>query len=52
MWIHIFLACTIFLGLKFSFFSEKKSSDRHGSVEVHETLLKALRTSVGAKYMI
>ena len=48
--IHEFLAFTIFLGLKFNSLSSKKvSDDRHGSVEVRETLFKALRTSVGAE---
>ena len=47
--IHEFLACTIFLGLKFNFFFEKVSGDCHGSVEVRKTLFKALRTSVGAE---
>ena len=44
-----FLACMICLGLFFYFFLQKNlSGDCHGSVEIHEILFKALRTSIGA----
>ena len=46
--VHNFLGCTFFLGLKYIFF-QKNSGDCHGSVEVSDTLFKALQTSVGAQ---